>query len=76
MRKRSALQATPVGACLVLGVVLTGVRLPVVEAHDEQAMFAHVQIGVPGAVSRKCTVKVLKEERSSIGMHFFIRENH
>jgi hypothetical protein len=28
--------------------------------------------GVPGAVSRKCTVRVMKEEKSSAGMRFFI----
>jgi hypothetical protein len=44
MRKRSSLHATLVGACLVLGLVLTGVRLPVVEARDEEAMFSQVQI--------------------------------
>jgi hypothetical protein len=44
MRKRSSLHATLVGACLVLGLVLTAVPLPLAEARDEPALLAQVQI--------------------------------
>jgi len=37
---------------------------------------ASVQVGVPGAVSRKCTVRVMKEERSSIGEHISYHKNN
>ena len=44
MWKRSSLHAMWFGACLVLGLVLTGVQMPVVEARDEQTLLAQVQI--------------------------------
>ena len=44
MRKRSSLHAMLVGTCLVLGLVLTGVQMPLVEARDEQTLLAQVQI--------------------------------
>ena|SRR5215831_5031478 len=44
MRKMASLHATLVGACLVLGLVLTGVQMPVVEARDAQTLLAQVQI--------------------------------
>jgi hypothetical protein len=34
------------------------------------------QIGVPGAVSGKCTVRVMTQERSALGYISFVRENN
>jgi hypothetical protein len=35
-----------------------------------------VEVGVPGASSRKCTVRVRTEERAASAYNSFIRENN
>jgi hypothetical protein len=38
--------------------------------------FGFAKVGVPGAFSRKCTVRVMTEERSALRYISFVRENN